>query len=490
MPTRRATSVLSDPARALTAQERDIALLEHDQALGTAVLHALAPVAGRADATPTRTVGHSASSPRSTGYSRTRTRSRRSSAWLDETSPLSPTVLETYAMCPYRFFLDRLLRVKPLDEPETIIELDALTRGIVIHEFSRRSSPSTRRRPPHGQPRRRSSASSARSPSACSRRSRLAGLAGAPITWKRERTEIVDDLARWLDSEIADPGTFPERAFEVAFGGTWPGKDESPLLDRRAARARRSAGRSCRLRGRIDRARVGARRAFPDHRLQDAAAIGRRACSTAAGRSSLRSTCSRPRRSSTSTSTHGTASYEFVTRRGSFTSARARGSGPRRARASFDGVLDRIVGGIASGDFHPSPRRDVRFCDFNERLRRSPPSPGASGRVADDRRVALRGDEGDHMTVVPIDQAARDRIRDALDESLCIEAGAGTGKTTALVARVVNVLRAGHATVDEIAVITFTEAAAAELSGRVREGLEHALATETDGRARADRATP
>ena len=88
------------------------------------------------------------------------------------------------------------------------------------------------------------------------------------------------------------------------------------------------------------------------------------------------------------------------------------------------------------------------------------------------------------MTVVPIDQPARERIRDDLDESLCIEAGAGTGKTTALVARVVNVLRTGHATVDEIGVVTFTEAAAAELSGRVREGLEHALADETDPAAR------
>jgi ATP-dependent helicase/nuclease subunit A len=84
------------------------------------------------------------------------------------------------------------------------------------------------------------------------------------------------------------------------------------------------------------------------------------------------------------------------------------------------------------------------------------------------------------MTFVPVDQAERDKIRDALDESLCIEAGAGTGKTTALVSRVVNVLRTGHATVDEIAVITFTEAAAAELAGRVREGLEKAFEDATD----------
>ena len=89
------------------------------------------------------------------------------------------------------------------------------------------------------------------------------------------------------------------------------------------------------------------------------------------------------------------------------------------------------------------------------------------------------------MTFVPVDQAERDRIRDALDESLCIEAGAGTGKTTALVSRVVNVLRSGRATVDEIVVITFTEAAAAELASRVREGLEDALEKAADEPERA-----
>ena len=71
------------------------------------------------------------------------------------------------------------------------------------------------------------------------------------------------------------------------------------------------------------------------------------------------------------------------------------------------------------------------------------------------------------MTFVPVDQAERDRIRDALDESLCIEAGAGTGKTTSLVSRITELLASGSATVDELVVITFTEKASAELSARL-----------------------
>ena len=48
------------------------------------------------------------------------------------------------------------------------------------------------------------------------------------MLWKRSRTEIVDDLVRWLDNEIAHPGDFEDRGFEVAFGGRWKGENESP----------------------------------------------------------------------------------------------------------------------------------------------------------------------------------------------------------------------------------------------------------------------
>ena len=75
----------------------------------------------------------------------------------------------------------------------------------------------------------------------------------------------------------------------------------------------------------------------------------------------------------------------------------------------------------------------------------------------------------------PIDQSERDRVRSDLATNLCVEAGAGTGKTTVLVDRIVEALRMGHASVDDVAVITFTEAAAAELAARVRQQLEVAL---------------
>ena len=65
----------------------------------------------------------------------------------------------------------------------------------------------------------------------------------------------------------------------------------------------------------------------------------------------------------------------------------------------------------------------------------------------------------------PRDQEARDIIAANLQDTLFIEASAGTGKTTSLVNRVVNMISTRTATLDKIAAITFTEAAAAELRG-------------------------
>jgi len=72
------------------------------------------------------------------------------------------------------------------------------------------------------------------------------------------------------------------------------------------------------------------------------------------------------------------------------------------------------------------------------------------------------------------DADARKRIRESLGESIVVEAAAGTGKTSELVARIVEVLARGDAAVDGILAVTFTEKAAGELKLRLRAGLERA----------------
>ena len=83
-----------------------------------------------------------------------------------------------------------------------------------------------------------------------------------------------------------------------------------------------------------------------------------------------------------------------------------------------------------------------------------------------------------------VDSAERTRIRTSLDESLVVEAAAGTGKTTELVARLVNVLAEGRGTVDTVVAVTFTERAAGELKLRLRAELEQERAQAAAGTPR------
>ena len=90
------------------------------------------------------------------------------------------------------------------------------------------------------------------------------------------------------------------------------------------------------------------------------------------------------------------------------------------------------------------------------------------------------------------DARARERVRLDHDTTLIVEAAAGTGKTTAVVSRVVEMIATGWARIEQIAAITFTERAGGELRLRIREGLEARIAERGangngKGRTRPDR---
>ncbi len=87
---------------------------------------------------------------------------------------------------------------------------------------------------------------------------------------------------------------------------------------------------------------------------------------------------------------------------------------------------------------------------------------------------------------LPVDAAARKRIRESLGESMLVEAAAGTGKTTELIARLVEVLASGRGAVDRVVAVTFTEKAAGELKLRLREALENARHVEAPGSSRRE----
>ena len=72
------------------------------------------------------------------------------------------------------------------------------------------------------------------------------------------------------------------------------------------------------------------------------------------------------------------------------------------------------------------------------------------------------------------DDEARRIIAEELGQTVFVEAAAGTGKTTALVGRIVSLLRSGAGTLDRVVAVTFTEKAAGELKLRLRAEIEKA----------------
>jgi ATP-dependent helicase/nuclease subunit A len=82
-----------------------------------------------------------------------------------------------------------------------------------------------------------------------------------------------------------------------------------------------------------------------------------------------------------------------------------------------------------------------------------------------------------------VDSRDRDRAAADLAGNYIVEAAAGTGKTTTLVSRILNLITERRVAPDEIVAITFTERAAAELKAKLRQRLAGELSGGPDDRA-------
>ena len=69
------------------------------------------------------------------------------------------------------------------------------------------------------------------------------------------------------------------------------------------------------------------------------------------------------------------------------------------------------------------------------------------------------------------DSRQRGIIENELGRTLAVNAGAGSGKTHEMVQRILNGIRMERLSMDRIAVITFTRKAAAEMRGRIIDGI-------------------
>jgi RecB family exonuclease len=351
--------------RALTASERDRTLLELDSALGQAVLERLEPRAARADAL--RRARWSARSL--TAYDGTFIVEPALAAISERLAAraFSATYLESYAECPYRYLLGEILRLRPLEEPERLLRMDALTRGSVVHRILQRFVAS---RPgpldPADADKHRAALLAIIEEELSDAETR--GLTGAPLLWSADRTEIVDDLLAWLDLQLGSPSPYTHSEVEVAFGTSFVDELRSELARDEPLPIELGARRFL-LQGVIDRIDYVAEGPYRviDYKTGSGSGLprpgqlnGGRALQlplyVLAGALLLGVD---PRQ--------GEAAYQVVSRRGRLKQVPFTGEELEARRDELERVLGRILDGIATGDFHPEPSDDTcRYCDFQD----------------------------------------------------------------------------------------------------------------------------
>ena len=143
--------------------------------------------------------------------------------------PLSPTSLEAWAVCPFRYFLGHVLHLSALDDPEEETTISRLNRGSLVHEILEKfveKASATSSLPVHAQPWSEESAHRLRQIAhEVFQDYERRDLTGRPVLWQVEKHNILADLDTFLvkDAELraqyASAYTIPEAKF--GGGGEW-----------------------------------------------------------------------------------------------------------------------------------------------------------------------------------------------------------------------------------------------------------------------------
>lgn len=133
----------------------------------------------------------------------------------------SPSALENFAVCPYKFALHGIYRLKPRDESEQLQKMDPRTRGALFHEIQFELFQDLQRAallPVNDQ----------RLPEALKRADAMIDrvatkyeekLAPAiPRVWKSEIEDLRTDLRGWLEHVARNDDEWEPVQFELAFG--------------------------------------------------------------------------------------------------------------------------------------------------------------------------------------------------------------------------------------------------------------------------------
>jgi ATP-dependent helicase/nuclease subunit B len=162
---------------------------------------------------------------------------------------VSPTSLEAWATCPHAYFVERLLRVEPVQSPEELVEISPLEVGSLIHEALDRyfADQSQAGAVPYGAQLWTTDQRAAlrRIVSDVAMEYEARGVTGHRLLWQQERHRILTDLERLLDDdeELRACTGRQQVLSELGFGMGGVAPVEVRLPDGRTMRFRGSADR-------------------------------------------------------------------------------------------------------------------------------------------------------------------------------------------------------------------------------------------------------
>jgi RecB family exonuclease len=266
---------------------------------------------------------------------------------LDESGwSFSPTSLESYAGCPFAYYLTGLLGLEELEEPGRTISITPLQRGIIVHSILARLFGAFRKRDLLPlRPAVRSAAVSLAGDIAgrCLDDYPKREPVGIAAFWEFERRTISASIVQLVEEECAEADGYLPSFFERSFGGA----DAVPFA---------CADRTVRFHGRIDRIDCGGdtRYRVIDYKtgsldgLKDQALGGGTTLQLPIYLYAVSILLDRP-------VSAGVAEYRRVGSGRGRRSVSYDGAAWERRSADLTGILDAITGGIARGLFFAVP---------------------------------------------------------------------------------------------------------------------------------------
>jgi ATP-dependent helicase/DNAse subunit B len=173
---------------------------------------------------------------------------------------LSASALETYARCPFRYFLTTVLAVVPQEDPELLLTIQPRERGALLHEIlhdffsrlqDRQQLPLTTQDPQQLTQLLQTIAHAHFVTFAATR------TTGLPVVWEVEQERLLEQLTLLLTWEMENGQDFLPAAFEVQFG-TEHTDTMSTILPPGVVLLGLDDGSAIHVRGRIDRIDVSA----------------------------------------------------------------------------------------------------------------------------------------------------------------------------------------------------------------------------------------